>query len=187
MRSIIVILAIIFLGVFGTVFFIGRLNKGHSTGLPIGTHLADFTDNESSSVRWTMQGRLVGDDSYRSVRITVSPTYRRAEILQGYEQKATKTVDLPNNKTAYTNFLIALDNLHFGNERRVQNPDDRGVCPLGNRFIYELYDGDNQKLRLWSDTCVSSEGTMDGQASNIRQIFKAQITDYNRFVSGVTF
>lgn len=187
MRGILVILAILFFGVLGTVFFVGRVNKGRNTNVPVGIHLADYVNKDNSSVRWTMQGRLVGEDSYRAVRVTVTPGYRRAEILEGYNDKVSKTVELPNTKAGYTDFLLALDNLRFSQERKVRQPDDRGVCPLGYRYIYELNEGDKQKIRLWSDSCVSSDGTMAGQATTIRQLFKAQITDYTRFVSGVKF
>lgn len=187
MRRIVVFLAILFIIVFGAVFLVGKIKNNKPANPPTFIHLADYANKSESSVIWTMQGRLVGEDSHESVRISVTPTYRRAEILEGYTNKVTKSVEFPNNKEGYTEFMLALDNLRYGQERRVRQPDDRGMCPTGYRYIYELHEGDTQKLRLWSDSCISSEGTMAGQATVIRQIFKAQITDYNKFVSGVKF
>ncbi len=171
-----------------TVFVVGRVRKATTpTNVPKTVHPADYVDNASSKVSWTQQGRLVGNDLRRSVKITVTPTERRVDLLDGYDQKITKTTIFTNDKVGYTSFLLALENLNFGRERKVTQPDERGVCPLGQRYIYELHDGGTQKIRLWSDSCVAAEGTYAGSATTTRQLFKAQITGYEKFISGVKF
>lgn len=190
LRYIIVVLLIIFFGVLSTVFVVGRFNKSRNTSplnQPKTVHVADYVNNDTSSVRWTQEGRLLGNDRRRSVQITVSPTERRADVLEGYDQKIIKTVTFSNDKTAYTNFMLALENLGFGRERKVKQPDERGVCPLGSRYIYEVREGNAQKIRLWSDSCSNNNGTFAGNSITTRQLFKAQITDFDKFISGVQF
>ena len=150
-------------------------------------HAADYVDVGNSSVSWTEQGRLVGDDKRRAVRVTVSANERKVELLDGYNETVEKTVVQPNNKTAYTSFLIALENLHFGQERIAKQTDERGVCPIGQRYIYEIRAGANQKSRLWSDSCLATDGTFAGLAGTTRQLFKSQITTYDKFILGTQF
>lgn len=188
LRYIIVVLLIIFFGVLSTVFVVGRVRKAATPAhVPEKVHPADYVDKPSSKVTWTQQGRLVGDDLRRSVKITVTPTERRVDLLEGYDPKITKTAIFTNDKVSYTSFLLALENLNFGRERKVTQPDERGVCPLGKRYIYELHDGDVQKMRLWSDSCITAQGTYAGAAATTRQLFQAQITGYAKFISGVNF
>ncbi len=187
-RYIVAVLFIIFVGVLGTILLIGRDRKPASTeNVPKTVHVADFVNNERSQVVWTQEGRLVGTDTRRAARITITPNERKVEILEGYEQKVTKTSVFPNNKTAYTNFLLSLENLGYGRERKVKQPDERGVCPTGSRFIYEIRENDENKLRLWSDSCAAADGTFAGVAPTTRQLFKAQITGYDKFISGTVF
>lgn len=188
MRYTIGIIVIIVIAVLATVFFVGRGNRSEKgIAAPQAVHTADFIEKANSSVAWTQEGRLVGSDQRRAVRIVVSPTVRRAEIVEGYNGKVLKSMDLPNDKVAFSNFMLALENLNYGQERKVKNPDDRGACPLGHRFIYEIKEGDTQKLRLWSTSCNSKDGTFNGVATTTRQVFKNQITGYDKFISGVKF
>lgn len=188
-RYIAAVLFIIFIGVVGTIVLIGRgRNKPAQTdNTPKTVHVADYVNNERSQVVWTQEGRLVGTDVRRAVRVTVTPSERKVELLEGYNQKVTKTAIFSNDKTAYTSFLLALENLNYGKERKVKQPDERGVCPLGSRFIYEIRENGENKLRLWSDSCVSAEGTFAGIAPTTRTLFKAQITGYEKFISGTIF
>lgn len=188
MRYAIVVILIIFFGVVGTIFLIGRGNRKPATvNQPQTVHVADYVDDSSSKVSWTMQGRLLGQERRRSVQITVSTNERKVELIEGYNKKVSKSLTLPNDKAAYTNFLIALENIKFAQERKVVQPDERGVCPLGMRYIYELHSGSEQKSRLWSDSCSSKDGTFAGVAVTAKQLFKNQIPDYEKFVAGVTF
>ena len=188
-RFLFVLALLIIFGVFGTVFLIKQITHTNTAllGKPTVVHAADFIDVANSTVSWTEQGRLLGDDQRRAVRITVSATDRQVELLGGYNQTLEKSITQPNNKTAYTTFLTALENLHFGQNRIVKQGDERGNCPLGFRYIYEIHKGSDQKLHIWSDSCNAANGTFAGDALTTRQLFKAQITDYNQFVAGVEF
>lgn len=187
-RTFIVVLVILFIGVLTTVLLIGGRRTNISTDTQtLNVTVADYINNKNSSVTWTQEGELVGENDRRAIRVTVTPTERRADVLAGYDQKIIKTIKFSNNPTAYASFLLALEELRFGDEKRTNEVDERGVCPFGNRYIYQLHDGADQKMRLWSTTCKKGEGTFDGEANLVKKLFKSQITDYLKFVSGTKY
>lgn len=182
-RPIFLILGILLLVIL--VVFIFR--RGSDEPIPVGEAqkvLHDYANSEAT-VSLTTQGRLVGDDKYRSVRVTVGRDFRRVEVLAGYNGIVEKSQDFSNNQTAYDAFLRALEQRGFTKERKAATPDERGACATGNRYVYELKENGDQLQRAWSTSCDAGQGTFAGNQV-IRQLFQAQITDYGKFISGVS-
>jgi len=144
--------------------------------------LTDYAD-KNSSVSLTTVGKMVGQEDRRAVRVVVTPNERRLEILSGYEETVMSSQTYANTPEAYTNFLSALNNLGFLNSRKVAT-DSRGVCPIGNRYIYDLSQDGNHLSNLWQTSCDSS-GTFTGRGSNTRQLFQQQIPDYTKQIQSV--
>lgn len=165
----------------------GNDSTQKSTTQSRSTKLADYADKDGASVSWTMQGRLVGEDKYKAVRVTVTRRSRVVEILSGYGNTTERKTEYGNTSDAYETFLLALDNANFGRERSVRITDERGICPLGNRFIYRLEERGSEVMRTWSDTCLVANGPFAGNSTLIAQLFRNQITDYNKFTSNVQF
>lgn len=159
--------------------------NGQKPGGKPAVKLTEFATDTGSSVIWVQQGPVEGQDQRRSVRITISPSERRFEILSGYEESVERTQTFSNNNQAYEAFIQALNNAGFARERDVPLKDERGVCPLGNRFIYELKDDGDRKLRTWSASCNNAAGPFAGNSLLTRQLFQRQIPDYNKQVRGV--
>lgn len=190
MRYGIVTLVIVFLVILGAVTIFGR--GGSSSKQPVSRHtkLVDYANNDGASISWTQQGRLVGEDQRKAVRVTVTKSTRKVEILDGYAQRVEKVQEYANSQEAFDSFTRALDGYNFGQERKVAQSDERGVCPAGNRFIYRLSNNAEEVMRSWSTSCRNTEGNFGGGAGNrsqIARLFKLQITDYQKFVSGVRF
>jgi hypothetical protein len=188
MRYGLAILIIAFLAIVGTVVLIGRGNNSSNPAKNARiTKLADYENNERANVSWTIQGRIVGDDQYHAIRVTVNRSKRTVEVLSGYEERVERSEEFANNPAAFSTFVRALDNANFGKERSVRQPDERGVCPIGNRFVYRVTDASNEVMRTWSDTCLTADGPFGGgnTAPLIGQLFKAQISDYSKFTVGV--
>lgn len=188
MRYGIVIIVFIFFAIVGTLALTNRGGNTANTAKSARiTKLADYESSNSASVSWTMRGRLVGEDQRKAVRITVTRDKRTAEVLSGYEERVEKSVEFINNPEAFATFTRALDNAGFGRERTVSQADDRGMCPLGNTYIYRLTEFGSEIMRTWSDSCTKKDGSFGGgaTASLIQQLFKAQITDYPKFVQNV--
>lgn len=190
MRYGIAVILIIIFAIVGSVVILGRGgNNGDrkASSASKSTQLATYADKESASVSWTMQGRIVGEDQFRAVRVTVTRHTRTVEILNGYGDTIERKADYSNTTEAYQTFMRALDLANFGRERTVKIADERGMCPLGSRYIYRLQDANKEVMRTWSDSCLTADGPFAGNASLISQLFKNQIPDYSKFTTGVQF
>ncbi len=185
MRYLLGVIAFIVLLVIAVVTLVSRDNdQPNETANQAGTRLVVLSEEaKDGKVILTINGKVVGEEQHRSIRITISHTNRILEVLRGYEFAVDKNQTFSNNDAAYDVFLHALDNAGFIRERNFTPRDERGVCPLGNQFIYELKDSTD--IKLWSTSCNSKEGTFAGQAKLIQDLFKAQIPDYSKLVSGV--
>lgn len=186
MRYGLAVLVIAFFAIVTTAVFVGRSDSGPGTSARV-TKVTDYENKDSASVSWTQQGKLVGEDRRRAVRITITRSKRTVELLAGYPERVERSAEFTNSAEAFSAFTRALDTAGFGRERSVLQPDERGVCPQGNRFIYRLTEGNEEIMRTWSDSCRTSDGPFGGgnTAALIAKLFKEQITDYNDFVSGI--
>lgn len=139
--------------------------------------MADY-DNLYATVSLTTQGKMVGDSERQSVRISVSRTERKIEILRGYDEAVERSNTYPNTQSGYETFLRALDNAGFTKSRTSKFEDNRGVCPLGNKYIFDLTYNDEHVSSLWATSCSRNDGTFAGASTLIRQLFERQIPDF---------
>ena len=186
MRYGLAILVVAFLAIITTALIIGSSDSGTTSAARV-TKVTDYENKDTASVSWTQQGRLVGEDQRRAIRVTITRNKRTVEVLAGYPERVEKSLEYPNSVEAFAAFTRSLDSAGFGRERRVVQPDERGVCPTGNRFIYRLTDSSQEIMRTWSTSCSNAEGPFGGGKTPglIAGLFKAQITDYSKFVTGV--
>lgn len=160
-------------------------NNGQKPGAKPVIKLLDYVNKSGNQVQWTIQGPLVGEDQKHSVRISISPNERRIEILDGYEQQIERSQTYSNSQAAYDTFLHALNLAGFNKDRKVANNEEKGVCPLGNLYDYDVVDGSDHPVHLWSSSCTTVDGPFAGNALLIRQVFQNQIPDYNTQIKGV--
>ena len=188
-RYLLAVVLILLFAVFGTIFLVRQFTRSGTSSAPTSkvVHPADYVQSSDARAVWTQQGRVLGADRRRELRITVTPTERRAEIISGYQNKVEKELVLPNDSAAYETFMIALENAKFGQERSVKQVDERGVCPNGLTYIYEIHADNEQKSRLWSDNCLATDGTFAGKAQVVRLLFQNQITDFQKFKYNTNF
>jgi hypothetical protein len=188
MRYGIAVIIIALLAVIGVVVIVNRNNETpNGTPTSTTTTLSDYDSSKTPIISWTQQGRIVGNNQYNSIRITITPTSRRVDVLNTYQNQVVKTSQYDNNQDAYNTFARALDLMRFGRTRTVSNPNVEGVCPFGNRFIYTFNAESQEKVNTWSDTCSTADGTYAGtNATSTARLFREQIPDYSRQVSGVS-
>ena len=182
MKFLVTFFIIAVLIIFGV--FIFGINK-KSTPKPVTVAPSSLQDYASATaeVRLTVDGQVNGDDLHRAIRITVGKNQRKLEVIQGYQGNVIDSKTQDNNESAYDVFLRSLNNAGFTKERKTKITDERGVCPTGNRYIYELTNTENNDLRRWSTSCGA--GTFGGQSQLIRSLFQSQITDYETITSTV--
>jgi hypothetical protein len=130
------------------------------------SQLSDYT-NTSTVMRMTIEGPVVADQNYDEIRITVGRDANIIEVVNGYQDKVVSAKTYPNNSEAYANFLRAIQLLGYTQGDTTGKLDDeRGYCPTGNRYVYEIVSGGSDVQRYWIGTC--SVGTFKGKSSTIR-------------------
>lgn len=171
----------------------GRRLSGDCPTVP--PDLMDYADRRDAIVRMTEEGPIVAKEEFRAIRITVMRNKRLLEVLQGYQGEPIddRSELLPNDKFAFWDFMAAIDFEGFlscrGRDANVSE-DGVGTCPQDSRMIVELMidrPGEEPELlhRLWSASCDSGLGTLDGNPREIRELFQEQIPDYGDLVRDI--
>ncbi len=181
-----------FLGLIAIIVLMIVLIVNHGPGTTTGTtsgkqviHASDYID-KNSEVSLTTDGQINASEFHRTIKITITANSRNLTVFKGYEGAVLKQQNYPNDKSAYDSFMHSLDKAGFTKEKTgVTQVDERGVCPTGSRFIYQLRNDDKDLLRLWSVSCTNTQGTFAGVGSTVRSLFQKQIPDYSKQLQGV--
>lgn len=186
MRYILGVLAVVVVA-FLAIFAIANRGSNPSGGTPPDKTVSRLSTQANNNIEivMTQRGRIVGDDSFRSVRIRITAESRTIEILDGYNQTVERSQNFSNNQTAFTELLFALDNSGYTRKQTPRYTDSRGVCATGNVYFYDYVTQDNQKHELWSSSCSTGDGNFGGSNGLVRQIVQNQITNYNKFITNV--
>lgn len=143
--------------------------------------------NTDATVTLTTEGRIVAEEDHRVIRITVSRNSRLIEIIKGYQGGVERSQLLPNTEAAFSDFLSALQVAGFTSvDRASRSKSEAGVCPTGQRFIYELRSNQEELIRTWSTSCSGGQGNFKGRDSLVRQLFNLQIPDYEQYTRSLT-
>lgn len=185
LRRILTVVIIFTIIIFGFSWFIRKLsNRTTSPVLAPKTSLIDLS-NTSKELKFVTQGRIVGDETYREIRITVSRSSRVLEFVEGYENAVTSRTIFPNNEDAFKTFLSALSGAGFSNSKIYRNNQPaQGVCPTGQRYWYQIIDGAVFDQSLWGNSC-NATGTFAGKRSSVSWLFQNQIPDYNNLTKNI--
>ncbi len=182
-----IVIAIIFFG--GIFFILNRSNSSNKTetqdSSKTTSQAKQFSDN-ATEVKYTIYGKVVGEESRRAIRITVNDSERKLEILQGYDEHVIDSKTFGNTSSAFKDFLLALQGANFSVHDTSIKTDDKTLCPLGKRYVYEAdyYDG-SDSLRSWTTSCTSKGVTFKGSRSAVDSLFRAQIVDYDKLTRQV--
>jgi hypothetical protein len=143
-------------------------------------NLADY-ENTGVIMRMVNEGPINADELHRQVYIEVGRDGNKIQLVHGYQGNVVRQEQVNSNSSAYGSFLRAIDLLGYNNGNRSKNEavtDYRGHCPFGNRYIFQIMDGNDVKQQFWSTSC-GNEGSFRGQADQIVQLFQAQIPGYD--------
>ncbi|MEK7602779.1 MAG: hypothetical protein AAB459_00860 [Patescibacteria group bacterium] len=186
MRYVLAILGVILLTVLTVVIIISRPgNESKKQNQNTPKTLVEYANSEARTI-FTTQGRVVGKEDRKSIRVTVDRNERVFEVLTGYDGVVEHSEQFGNSTSAFETFLAALDQAGFTKQRSQPTTlDERGACPLGKHFIFELSQGENDISRHWATTCGSRIGTSSAKISLVRSLFEAQIPNYSELASNV--
>ncbi|OYW85587.1 hypothetical protein B7Z17_02050 [Candidatus Saccharibacteria bacterium 32-49-10] len=146
-----------------------------------------LTTDVTRSVRVTVRGPIVADESFRSYRVTISPDARMMTTYEGYLEKQLETKSLDNNARAYEELVYALDKRKMMDGRALSDEqnDLRGICASKKLYEFEtLVNGDTVK-KLWTSDCDGSKGSALANVSEILDMFLKQVPDGKKMASGV--
>ena len=175
------------------VIAIGRslLGGGSQVADPVGPidegRTALLTTDVSRSVRITVRGPIVADESFRSYRVVVSPESRVMTTYEGYLEREIDSRNFTNNVRAYEEFVHALDKRKMMDGRTLtdEQNDLRGICASNKLYEFEtLVNGETVK-KLWTSDCDGSKGSALANVSEILDMFLKQIPEGNRMAREV--
>jgi heme/copper-type cytochrome/quinol oxidase subunit 4 len=133
--------------------------------------------NTNVVMQLTIDGPINSQQAHRMTRITVGQSQVTMTTVQGYQNTVIQSKSYDNNTTAYTDFLHALQIAGYSKGTKTTSlADERGVCPFGNRFIYEIINGAQDSQRYWHSDCGS--GNFKGSWSTVNSLFIRQVPDY---------
>lgn len=151
------------------------------------SELAAFSKT-GAVVRMTVDGETNADQLHTVLRITVGSDDVVYEQIQGYEGTVVNQRTFANNENAYNNFLYALGRSGFtrGNDDP-KLANEKGYCPLGHRYIFELMDGSRDIERYWATNCGSGvPKTYEGSLSLTQELFQQQVPGYLNLIENIS-
>lgn len=137
--------------------------------------------SSESNFQFTQDGPIVAEEDHYSIQISINKSNRTVRVIRGYQGQVVANSSFGNNEEAFSDFLSALDRAGYTSVNRSRYQSEAGLCPLGNRFVFES-DQFDQDFRTWTTSCREN-GTFGGNFSTISTLFRDQIPDYNQFIS----
>jgi hypothetical protein len=136
----------------------------------------------------TVDGPIVSNEERQAYRITVGYDRRTVEGMKAYTHDVVATQTFDNNRTAYSEFVYALERAGYDKRRNVKDEaaDPRGVCPGGSRYTFEMLDGGRVIESVWTTSCNNARGTMATKGSALKLLFDKQIPELSKAIKPVT-
>ena len=165
----------------------GSSNDSTSTAVTDEGRTALLTVDTSRSVRLTVRGPIVSNESFRSYRVTISPEERDITTYEGYLEKVIETKKFDNNNRAYEELVHALDKRRMMDGRVLpeEQNDLRGICASGQIYQFETLVNGETVRSLWTSDCDGSKGSATANVSEVINMFLNQIPEGRKIVSGV--
>ena len=179
---------LIFVATIMLVFILAYVlfHGGGKPKIPVTTKTLQSYAATDAQVQLTIDGPINADQNHQATVIIVDRNDVTFEHVQGYQGTITNLQTFANNQNAYTNFLFALAHAGFteGNSKAVVNNDERGYCPQGDRYIFQLTQDNNTLERYWATSCGSPK-TYLGSLGLTVSLFQAQVPQYNSLANNI--
>lgn len=157
---------------------------GDGTSPERNVNLADY-ERTNVVMRFIIDGPVVANELHGQVRVEVARDENKLQLIRGYQGEVTRQENFNSNSSAYGNFLRAIDLLGYTKGSTSDTLQDyRGYCPTGNRYIFQIAEGDEIKQQFWATSCTDGEGSFNGETNSVITVFQAQIPGYQALTSG---
>ncbi len=182
MRYFVTFLIIIGLIILGIILLIRAIFGGGEPAPQPKDELISYA-RTNKVMRLTIDGPVNYQAEHRRIIISVGSNENEIRVMQGYQSDVIRRQSFANNPEAYASFLKAIDRLGYtrGNDDEAL-ADERGYCPQGSRYIFEIVDGNASEQRFWSTTC-DGPATFEGRGETIIDLFQAQIPGYSQLTT----
>lgn len=140
----------------------------------------------NSVVQFTDDGPITSQQSHQGLRITIGQYASTIQIYQGYQNNIIQSQTFANNQDAYAVFLKALQlqNYTKGNKEPAL-ADARGYCPQGDRYSFQIINGNSQSVQNYWSTSCGGQGTFGGNVAGIIALYQAQIPNYANIANAI--
>lgn len=148
--------------------------------------LTSYADTDTT-MRFTIQNPVQNSDTHREIQITVGKDDANLTVYRGYGGDVVRSKSYPMNSTAYSDFLHALkiSGGYMNGDTDPKHRDERGYCATGDRFIYEIVDGNGNVIQHYWTTSCGGPHTYQGDDKVTQQLFELQIPDYEDLTNDV--
>lgn len=181
----IIIIIVVVALIIAAIFSIGRMILSNSTNsnqpADQSSLISDVLNTEDGrGVTLTVRGPIVADEEFKSYQINITPTSRTYTVYRGYLDNVISRKTYENNRSAYEQFVYALDKADIAKTRKSNDDGDlRGVCATGGlAYKFETILNNEVKDTLWTSTCEGSRGTMAASVDRVHALFANQIPDF---------
>jgi hypothetical protein len=139
----------------------------------------------NAQVSLTIDGPINATSLHEQIRITADNANVTYEHIKGYDGQVIDTQIFANTENSYDVFLHAL--LHAGftkGDNAAALRDERGYCPTGDRYIFELKQDNHSLERYWATTCGKPKTYLGAVDLTVR-LFQAQVPGYENLTQGI--
>ncbi|HEY1063778.1 MAG TPA: hypothetical protein VGE30_00590 [Candidatus Saccharimonadales bacterium] len=148
--------------------------------------LTSYTDDSNAAIVFTTIGPITAPENHNEVQIVVTNTDASIDVMQGFDGNVLNSQTYPLTTSAFGEFLHALNRAGYTEGNTAEDlKDDRGFCPTGSRYIFEVRDGSKTVQRFWSTNCRNTPKTFKGNESLAIDLFRAQIPNYDELTTDV--
>jgi len=152
--------------------------NGTKTKVPTTSKTLDSYSSTDATVRMTIDGPVTSNQQHRQIQITVGKSDTTYQEIQSYDGTVTNSHTYANSQAAYGVFLRSLSYAGFTKGNTSSSlADERGYCPLGNRYIFELIQNGKNIERFWATSCGNPR-SYGGNVPLTLKLFEDQVPDY---------
>ena len=150
--------------------------------------LASYASNPTTTVSMLIDGPETGPVNHNQAIIKVNNQSISITIYRGYNDQVVKQESYSNSIASFHVFLRSLE---FANYPLFTNNPNlgqaSGVCPTGDRYIFETQINNQITERAWTTSCSGLPQTFLGNFSIVFQQFTAQIPNYLNYTTNYNF
>lgn len=141
--------------------------------------LTSYVSDANVTLVQTTVGPIVAAQNHTETQIRITNQNATLDVMQGYDGNVIASRTHAISTAAFGELLSALEKVGFtegDTDKSLEN--DKGYCPTGERYIFEIREGSKTVQRFWSTSCRGDK-TFLGSAGSVIALFQEQIPDYS--------